>query len=118
MSEREEYTPSMGSIQAWYAGAMDEYLDALAIYSRSWRSGTMIADVELVEMVARLISPYAIWDMPEDGGLDSSDWFEWSGDSRARTIARDKAKRVIDGLDLELDQLTGIIIGKRPEEEE
>ena len=25
MSEREEYTPDLGSIRAWYAGAVDEY---------------------------------------------------------------------------------------------
>lgn len=76
----------------------------------------MIADVELMEIVARLISPYAIWEKPDP--VDEIDWEMWAGDSRARMIARDKAKRVIDGLDLELDQLTGIIIGMRPEEEE
>lgn len=73
---------------------------------------TMIADVELVEMVARLISPYAIWERSD------ADWEMWAGDSRARTIARDKAKRVIEGLDLELNQLTGVIIGMRPEKKE
>ena len=25
MSEREEYTPDLGSIREWYAGAVDEY---------------------------------------------------------------------------------------------
>lgn len=74
----------------------------------------MIADVELVETVARLISPFALWDMPEDEDLDSSDWFEWSRDSGIRLIARDKARYVIEGLDLELNQETGAVTGKRP----
>lgn len=26
MSEREEYTPDLGSIRDWYAGAVDEYM--------------------------------------------------------------------------------------------
>lgn len=76
----------------------------------------MIAEVELMETVARLISPYALWEKPDYE--DEVDWEMWADDSKARMIARDKAKRVIEGLDLELNQLTGIITGMRPEKKE
>ena len=76
----------------------------------------MIADVELIETVARFISPFAIWDMPED--LDAPAWLEWSGDSGVRLIARDKAQYVIKGLDLELNQKTGVVTGRLPKKKE
>ena len=76
----------------------------------------MIGNVELMETIARLISPYALWNMPED--LYSPEWWEWSCDNGVRLAARDKAQNVIRGLDLELNQKTGVIKGRLPKKKE
>lgn len=76
----------------------------------------MIADVELMETVARLIDPDA-WRRMDQCREEHPDFDEWLP-SRFTIESRDAALRVIDGLGLELSQLTGVIIGMMPEKKE
>ena len=75
MSEREEYTPDLGSIRDWYAGAVEEYRCDTGM---SWEDGEMAFDRAIAahdkalrEQIARKIEARR----NEPGQIELSDRF-------------------------------------------
>lgn len=56
--------------------------------------------MDLEEKIARLINPHIPWDEPAN--KTDHEWLDWELWGRNRDYARDAARRVIDGLHLDI----------------